>query len=113
MSDIQAPPDAMLRAFEPIYREFLTRLGAVRRDAPDIQFTSWWRNDAFNRSVGGAFDSQHLAGFAVDLVASRPDVVQQLARQVGLIPVVEMDHVHIQLFPAGLLARIGFFGPTV
>jgi len=106
--NFQVPPDPMLVAFEPVYREFIRRLLFVLRSEP-AEPTSWWRSEAQNRAVGGATDSQHLFGFALDIVAARPDRIEQLAREAGLIAVVEMDHVHVQLFPAGFLRQFGLF----
>jgi len=110
---VQFPPQIFIESFFPVYVEFLERLGLIVERSDALEFTSWWRDDFQNRSVGGDPESQHLFGFAVDLVAARPEEVAHLADRLGLIPVIEMDHVHIQILPAGTLARLGFFGQQI
>jgi len=107
---VQFPPPEFINAFSPVYIEFIERLIRIVEASPGIQFTSWWRDYFQNLSIGGDPQSQHLFGFAVDLVTPRPEEVAQLAELLGMIAVVEIDHVHIQILPAGTLARLGFFG---
>jgi len=107
---VQFPPPQLIENFLPVYVEFLQRLVEIVRHTDVSEFTSWWRDDFQNRAVGGAPDSQHLFGFAVDLISSRPEEVAELADLLGMFAVIEMDHVHIQILPAGELARLGFFG---
>ena len=69
--------------------------------------TSWYRNEAENQRVGGAQDSQHLVGAAVDLVNERAG---QLANELtgrGFVVVNEGDHLHVQAWPAGLIRSVG------
>jgi len=94
----------LLRVLDPHVREFVTR---VQRIPVDGRITSWWRTPAKNASVGGAINSQHLIGLAVDVVpvgapfsdewAAR--VVTE-AKQRGLIAGIEGDHVHLQRYAA-------------
>lgn len=72
----------------------------------DLACTSWWRTPLENARVGGDPFSQHLVGWAVD--AAGPDMQQfsKQARMTGLTTVLEADHVHVQLFPAGVLRRL-------
>ena len=110
---VVVPPDELLRDFDPIYRYFLHRLEFLQQSDQSLGFTSWYRTPERNRAVGGNSDSQHLFGFAVDLVSSRAEDVARLAQEIGLRPVLEFDHVHIQLFEPGLLRSLGFFGVEV
>lgn len=109
MSDISAPPDEFLQEFFQVYRYLLERAAVLKRVDPDIQFTSWFRTKSQNQAAGGDPQSQHLFGFAIDVVPRNPELVEQVANQIGIITVREFDHLHLQLFPSGLLARLGFF----
>lgn len=91
-------------ALSPLTRIFQERLAATLRAAP-AQVTSGLRTRRKNRDVGGDPYSQHLIGCAADLVPQAGVTYQQLAdaaRAARLHPVLEGDHVHVQLFPAGL-----------
>lgn len=73
--------------------------------APGLILTSYYRDPATNRQVGGARLSQHLVAVAGDFAgppAERQHLAQH-ARQAGLIAVDEGTHLHLQLFPAGTL----------
>jgi hypothetical protein len=72
--------------------------------------TSWFRSESENSRVGGHPESQHLFGFAIDVASENPSYVETSARSLGLFPVDEFDHIHIQIFPAGFLKSIGLFG---
>lgn len=74
---------------------------------PGQVLTSWWRDPNLNADVGGSPESQHLFGLAVDVTGPQQGFTQQLARQMGLTAVTEIDHLHLQYFPAGVLARAG------
>jgi hypothetical protein len=79
---------------------------AASVDAPTIA-SSWYRNAADNIRVGGAQDSQHLVGSAVDLVNEKAG---QLAGELsgrGFVVVNEGDHLHVQAWPAGLIRTVG------
>lgn len=105
------PPTQFLRQFGSVYRFLAERGNALADVFPELLLTSWYRDAANNAWVGGSVDSQHLAGFAFDV--DHPDpraypAIGQVAAQFGLVPVVEADHVHIQVFPAsfGVVARL-------
>ena len=88
------------------YALFLARLR--RGVTGSVTFTSWWRDPASNAAVGGDAASQHLIGWAVDVVpAERIDQLAASMRSAGLVAVEYSSHVHVQLLPAGLLARSG------
>lgn len=106
---IAQPPEWMLGPLMPIYRHLLTNLAQIAAVDSSAVATSWYRSAEKNASVGGSPESQHLFGFAVDVVSDRPQQVVEVARALGLYPVLEFDHVHIQTFPAGFLRQIGFF----
>ena len=76
--------------------------------------TSWWRSPALNNEVGGSPESQHLFALASDWVVPRHNVEAVIDGlfAVGLIPVVELDHIHVQAFPSGALARFGVLFPS-
>lgn len=67
----------------------------------DASVTSWIRTPSRNRFVGGHPQSQHLTGTAVDLVLDDTRKTDQLihaAQRLGMTPINEGDHIHIQLF---------------
>jgi len=103
---VELPPSALLSRFLPVYRFMVEReifLESVFPGPP----TSWWRSPFDNRRVGGSPDSQHLLGFAYDVVPNDPRGYAELARRVGLIAVEELDHVHVQVLPAGAARAFG------
>ncbi|HEX9439653.1 MAG TPA: D-Ala-D-Ala carboxypeptidase family metallohydrolase [Roseiflexaceae bacterium] len=71
--------------------------------------TSGGRSAARNRARGGDPHSQHLEDLAEDLVCDEPARHERLAadaRTLGLIAVVDSDHVHIQAYSRGAHARL-------
>lgn len=100
---IQPPPDRFVRAWRKQYEEFIRRLKAAASVVPGSTVTSWWRSPTHNRDVGGAIYSQHLLGFAVDVVSPNPVRFANAVRSVGLVAIDEGDHVHVQAYPSGLL----------
>jgi len=110
---LRAPPQNLVNDFRQVYEWMIGLSGLLFEFDPSIQFTSWWRSEAENRAVGGDPQSQHLFGFAFDLVTERTRDLQNALNQVGLISVAESDHLHVQLLPAGALERAGVFGVSV
>jgi len=108
------PPRELLdSAWFPFIRDFYWKGFAGAQGFAGLSVTSWFRTAEQNRSEGGSPESQHLFGLAWDLVAP-PGSMQHLAehmRAQGLIAVNEGDHVHVQAFPAGSLARAGVTFP--
>ena len=108
---IQAPPAEIIRPFYHVLVPFVNRVVTLLQEFPDLRPTSWWRSNVDNQRAGGSPESQHRVALAADLdwqlVRSPHAVVASRARQLGLIPVSYSRHVHVQLFPAGALARAG------
>lgn len=77
---------------------FLLRVIALRVEIA-FSVTSWFRTEMRNREKGGAAESLHLAGLAVDIVLDTPTYKEFLlkrARRYGLVAIDEGDHVHLQ-----------------
>ena len=98
---VQRPPPALEAAWGPLYREFLQRVSDGAAGIPVSAVTSWWRSRSRNSSVGGAIYSQHLLGFALDLVSPRPAALVRGLSAAGLVAIDEGDHVHVQAYRAG------------
>lgn len=98
---------ARLRAAQ---RDFLNRAVYAwwLAGQPPIQATSYIRTPQRNAEVGGAPESQHLIGTALD-VTGPTERFADFARQLGLVVVDEGSHVHLQLFPAGGARAAGLF----
>jgi hypothetical protein len=97
------PPPAPLWGFATW--SFVTRLEHAARGA-DITATSWYRNPRVNAEVGGDPFSQHLVGWAVDAVGPDSSGFAKRCRVAGLTAVIEASHVHVQLFPKGILRAL-------
>ncbi len=91
----------------PWIQQFVARVNSMRLFG--VTVTSWWRGPQHNRQVGGSRESQHLFALAIDVSGSREKLtaLEQQAWGVGLVPVMEPGHLHIQAFPAGALRRAG------
>jgi uncharacterized protein YcbK (DUF882 family) len=103
---VLSPPAQFVRAYLPVYQYLVPRLNFLAERFPEARPTSWYRSRADNVRVGGAPQSQHRLGFAADFSPVRREDYQRLAglaRAVGLVAVVESDHVHVQTFLAGVL----------
>jgi len=104
------PPDLLASAWFPWILNFYWRAaGVFFKFVGRVGVSSWFRTPEANRMAGGSPESQHLFGLAMDLTAPANllrDVVT-VAQSNGLVAVQERDHVHVQLFPAGALARAG------
>lgn len=107
---VLAPPASVVRLALPSIEDFIRRVFATAWFFPSLVATSWWRDAAANRFVGGAEFSQHLIALALDVVVPRAEVQQLLnvARFFGLTAVDEGTHVHLQLFPAGRVPQAVF-----
>lgn len=70
--------------------------------APGVRVTSWYRDPQYNARVGGAPNSQHTLGLALDVAHdSAGAALAREARRVGLVVLDEGDHFHIQRYAAG------------
>lgn len=104
---LQAPPfnDPSIRAVLPWMGHLVDGVLAVHDRIGFRDLTSWYRNAADNQAVGGAVASQHRIGLAVDLTPAT--VAGEIAlREAGFIVVNEFDHLHVQIWPAGVLAQL-------
>jgi hypothetical protein len=103
----------MLREFPQFYRWLLPRLNLMLTRFPNAQPTSWYRDRASNIAVGGAEFSQHRLGWAADFSLPRDEhlALVQLAQGFGMVAIDEGDHVHVQMYPAGVVPRRFF--PTL
>jgi len=93
------------------YAWFRSRVESANAGLP-VRASSWWRSPTKNQTVGGQQYSQHLLGFAIDLVYANAQArASGIARmkQLGLWTLDEGDHVHVQLFPAGTLENLGVY----
>jgi len=100
----QLSPAETVQEFLPWIRIFVGRLVAP---PPGHRWTSWYRDEAKNRDVGGSFESQHRTATGIDIAPVPPLWWIDTIQRAGLIAVNEGDHLHIQLWPAGALARAG------
>lgn len=97
------PPPKFLQQFA--FHAFRQAALLAGRNA-DVTCTSWYRNPIENAAVGGDRFSQHQLAWAIDVVGPGATQFAKSARTFGLTAVVESDHVHVQLLPAGLLRRL-------
>lgn len=96
---LEAPPPELVDQLLPVYRLLVARVANIGLP------TSWWRSASHNAEVGGAPHSQHLLGLAFDVGGpGSPDDIASRASSWWPGPVViERDHVHLQLLPAGVI----------
>jgi len=109
------PPTALLSSgWFPVIFAFYIRVVEIFRVVPGLEVTSWWRSPASNLDAGGDPQSQHLFGLGMDFAGSQNALreVIELARGLGLVAVDFGGYVHVQLFQAGALARVGVVFPT-
>jgi len=120
MPDVVNPPPIQIRRvvdrFAPgIYEVFVRLYVDASRGIP-INVTSWYRDPTLNLTVGGAPDSQHLFGLAVDVVGRPAEISEHAARlrAKGFVVVVrpldqKSARSHAQAWPAGAARRAGVF----
>ena len=102
---VSAPPPSLVAAFPAYFRWLLPRLSFLARTFPNWQPTSWFRTPARNFVVGGAPQSQHLLAWAVDWTGPRDEAQRfvAVAQSLGVVAIDEGDHVHVQMYPAGVI----------
>lgn len=107
---LESPPIGLVSRYEPVYLWLLPRLNFMFDRFPNAVPTSWWRSELKNMEVGGATYSQHLLGWALDwaLPPGQNHDMVHLAEQLGMVGVDEGDHVHVQIFPAGVIPKTFF-----
>ncbi len=107
---LDRPPDELINRYLDFYRWLVPRLNVMLEVFPGAEPTSWFRTEAQNMAVDGATYSQHLLAWAVDWQMPRGqnrDMVN-LARELGMVGVDEGDHVHVQMYPAGVIPKTFF-----
>lgn len=115
---VELPPERILREVFPLLIVFLNRLGIALADThgfSELRASSWWRDPETNRRVGGHPQSQHLLGLGLDLIGPK-EVLERLAieaRGEGLTAINETTHLHLQLFPPGVVGGLPAFGTVV
>ena len=105
---LESPPVELARRFDEFYRWLLPRLNFIGDQFPAAVPTSWWRSNSRNLEVGGAPYSQHLLGWAVDWqlpTSAQNREMVALANRIGLVGIDEGDHVHVQMYPAGVIPK--------
>lgn len=73
----------------------------------DVVVTSWWRGKQRNLMVGGAPDSQHQLGAAIDVSGRDWRRAAQRLRARGFVVVEYSGHAHAQAWPKGVARRAG------
>jgi len=109
------PPELLATGWFPFILNFYWRMAGVFFQFPGrVGLNSWFRTVEANRMAGGDAESQHLFALAADLSAPAeilPNVVE-VAKANNLIAVQSKGFVHVQMFPAGALARAGVRFPS-
>ncbi len=113
MSDLAVPPRALLASgWFPFIRDFYWKVFPLSQEFRGLRVTSWFRTAERNRIEGGSPESQHLFALAMDLVVERQLLLPLgVAAARNLFAVQERGHLHVQAFPAGVLARAGVTFP--
>jgi len=110
---LEAPPQWMVALFgRGVYQDFLRRVFAGLPEFVHtggtgfLEFTSWYRTPFGNEAVAGDPFSQHLLALALDLKAEDQDRLVRRFKDLGLVAINEGSHVHVQKFPAGIVAPV-------
>jgi len=113
VSDLAVPPRALLAsAWFPFIVDFYWRVVPLAQQFRGLRVTSWFRTPERNRIEGGSPESQHLFALAMDMTVEQALLLPLgLAAARSLFAVQERGHLHVQLFPAGSLARVGVTFP--
>ena len=88
--------------WRPAVEAFVRRAYSIGTDL-NVAITSFHRTVSHNREVGGSDTSQHLIATAWDVAGPDQDLYLARARAAGLTAIDEGDHVHVQLYRAGLV----------
>lgn len=105
------PPQHLLGIFWNAYQWLFWQILPTYREDPSLWVTSWWRDPWNNATVGGHPESQHLYGLALDFDSSNLCQLEENLQNTDLVVVREQTHVHVQVYPAGMLGQLGFFSP--
>lgn len=109
---ITGPPYELVYRYWPLYEDAFARFRTLMQLNPEGRVSSWFRSPAVNADVGGAPRSQHLMALAIDVVLEDAQVERfiETARWLGLTPVRERGHIHVQRYEAGTLPAYLFRG---
>lgn len=120
---VTAPPYVIVSAVEArapgIYRAVVDRFNEAGAVVSEGQVESWYRGADWNAEVGGAPDSQHLLGLAIDTshaTAASAKLLAERLRARGFVVVEKRSAatgrhlVHAQAWPAGTARRAGLLG---
>jgi len=102
------PPRDVLNRYRVVFLTFLPPAVDALQQFPGTIITSWFRSPEENAAVGGHPRSQHLVGWAFDVVAPQGQAgrLADALRRNQFEAVVESDHVHAQVFTAGVLEAL-------
>jgi len=83
----------------------LTFVSEVRgRYGKPVIITSGYRCETHNLYIGGAEDSKHLVGEAVDLAVPKDyqnseyfNIIKEVVTKWGLLVIPESDHIHVEI----------------
>jgi len=92
---IRPPPREIVDQVLPQLQDYFQRVFRIPVD-PSTAVTSWYRDPAVNRAVGGVPNSFHLWGLALDIVAPDPAHFVGHAREVGLEAIDFGTHIHLE-----------------
>lgn len=107
---LESPPHQLIGRYWGFYNWLLPRFNILMEEFPNAQATSWYRSAADNVRVGGSPYSQHRLAWAADFAVPQGehrDFVN-LARELRLVAVDEVDHIHVQMYPAGVIPKTFF-----
>lgn len=109
---VTGPPYELVYRYWPLYEDAIRRFRALVMYNPEARVTSWYRDQKRNMEVGGAPRSQHLLALALDLAVPETEKARLVAtaHMLGLIPIDEGSHVHVQRYEAGILPAFLFRG---
>lgn len=107
---LESPPPELVDRYLEFYRWLVPRLNVMARFFPEAVPTSWYRSEAQNLAVGGSPYSQHRLAWAADwaLPPGQNRHMVNLALELGMVGVDEGDHVHVQMYPAGVIPKTFF-----
>lgn len=99
--DVPPPPEWLARYLHFMVSDYVERFRDRLPSGVSFRITSGFRDPARNERVGGAANSAHIHGLAVDVVANSATgarIISELwRREFGGVAIIESDHVHLNL----------------